>query len=305
VKGLIRAAALVAATIALMSRSDAAEPKLPSIRVGMIEGMFRDVPRPLILAAAEPFRSLMHKQTGLTGEVELCTDSHGLARKLKAKSCTVGVFYGIEYAWARKANPDMQPLLVAIPHGRKVTAMIVVSKNEAIQSTADLKGESVIIPRGAKTHSLLFLEKQRAAAPGALKTMPNPATLNVEEALTAVACGNAKAALVDAASLNGYALLQPGAFAQLRILVESESFPAAVIATCKGCLDDDSTKRIKEGLVSANKTAQGRTMLTMWSLKGIEQVPTDYDQQCEKILTSYPPPAPIAATPVTAVKAEK
>jgi ABC-type phosphate/phosphonate transport system substrate-binding protein len=95
----------------------AAEPN--EVRVGLIEGMFKDVPKPILNAMAEPFRSLLTKQTGLNGDVVICTSSHQLAAKLKNKSCSVGVFHGFEYAWAKHANADLVPLLVTIPHGRK------------------------------------------------------------------------------------------------------------------------------------------------------------------------------------------
>jgi ABC-type phosphate/phosphonate transport system substrate-binding protein len=290
----------VAALLAAVPSVHATDPELPKIRVGMLENMFRDVPKPILIAMSEPFRGLMLKQTGLTGDVEFCPNSTCLAGKLKDRSVTVGVFHGFEYAWAKAANPNLQPILVTVPHGRKVQAMIVVKNEEKKITLADLKGPTVVTPKGLKAHAQLFLDRIRTQNPG-IQLAPKSATLTAEEALTAVATGEQKAAITDIATLNGYMKLQPGAANQLRIVAESELFPVAVIATCKGTLADEHIERVRNGLAGASKTAQGRTMLTMWSLKGFEPAPADYDDQCKKILAFYPPPdiTPSTAAAIT------
>ena len=266
----------------------AAEPG--DVRVGLIEGMFKDVPKPLLNAMAEPFRSLLTRQTGMNGDVVICTSSHQLAAKLKDKSVSVGVFHGFEYAWAKHANPDLVPLLVTIPHGRKVQAMIVVKADAEFKTAADLKNVDVVVPKMTKAHATLFFDKLLAKHP-TIKTSPKPATLTHEEALSAVVSGTEKAVLTDITALNGYYGLQPGAAGRLRVLVESEPFPVAVIATNKGTMSETDQGRIRTGLGNASKTAQGRTMLTMWSLKGFEAPPADFEQCCKNILVPYPPPA--------------
>lgn len=289
----------VAALLAAVPSVHATDPELPKIRVGMLENMFRDVPKPILIAMSEPFRGLMLRQTGLNGDVEFCPNSTCLAGKLKDKSVTVGVFHGFEYAWAKSANPNLQPILVTVPHGRKVQAMIVVKNDGELKKPADLKGPTIVVPKNLKAHAQLFLDRTRSQHP-AIQLAPKPASMTAEEALTAVASGEQKAAITDIATFNGYKNLQPGAANQLRIILESEMFPVAVIATAKGTLADEHVERIRAGLAGASKTAQGRTMLTMWSLKGFENPPADYDEQCKKILAFYPPPK-ITASSTAAV----
>lgn len=285
----IRLWVVVCALVAsVVGPAPAAEPG--EVRVGLIEGMFKDVPKPLLNAMAEPFRSLLTKQTGLNGDVVICTSSHQLAGKLKDKSCSVGVFHGFEYAWAKHANADLVPLLVTIPHGRKVQAMVVVKADAEYKTAADLKNVNVVVPKMTKAHAELFYDKLRAKHP-TIKTAPKPATMTHEEGLNAVAGGSEKAVLTDITALNGYYSLQPGAAGLLRVLVESEPFPVAVIATNKGTMTEADLGKIRTGLGSASKTAQGRTMLTMWSLKGFETPPDDFEQTCKNILIHYPPPA--------------
>jgi ABC-type phosphate/phosphonate transport system substrate-binding protein len=291
----IRLWVAVCALAPLATPAPAAEPA--GVRVGLIEGMFKDVPRPILNAMAEPFRSLLTRQTGLTGDVVICSSSHQLAGKLKDKTLSVGVFHGFEYAWAKHANADLVPLLVTIPHGRKVQAMVVVKADAEYKTAADLKNVDVVVPKMTKAHASLFFDKLRAKYP-TMKMAPKPATMTQEEGLSAVAAGTEKAVLTDITALNGYFGLQPGAAGLLRVLVESEPFPVAVIATNKGTMTDTDLGRIRTGLGNASKTAQGRTMLTMWSLKGFEPPPSDFEQCCKNILVHYPPPA---ASPAEAV----
>ena len=265
----------------------ATDPDLPKIRIGLLEGMFKDVPKPLLAAMAEPFRSMMFKQTGLSGDVDMCPNSTCLAGKLKDRTVSIGVFHGFEYAWAKQANPNLVPLLVTVPHGRKVQALILVSAVSELKKPADLKGIGVVVPKALKAHSQLFLDKIRGQNP-AIQIAANPASLTAEEAISAVAGGKEKAVITDIATLNGYYGLQPGAANQLRILAESELFPVAVIATEKGTLSEENLDRVRK-LAGASKTAQGRTMLTMWAIKGFEMVPAEYEDHCKKILVNYPP----------------
>jgi ABC-type phosphate/phosphonate transport system substrate-binding protein len=261
----------------------------PGIKVGLLETMFADVPKPVLNAMAEPFRSLMMRQTQLQGDVEICRDFQFLASKLKDKSITVGVFHGYEYAWAKHADTALEPLLVTVPHGRKAQSMIVVRKDAEVSKVADLKDKPVCLCKGTKAYSRLYLDRLKATHKE-ITLSPKPATMTPEEALNAVASGSEAATLTDASILTGYQLLQPGVYAQLRILHESELFPCSVIATNKGSLTDEERAKLVNGLAAASKTAQGRAMLGMWGLKGFEKVPEGYDDHCKKIMAAYPPP---------------
>ena len=106
----------------------AAEPA-ESLQIGMIQGMFRDVQPAMVQAMSKPLRDMIRKQTGLTGEVEICPDANALADKMKAKRLHLGVYHGFEFAWLRKANPDLVPLVITIPPARKLQACVVVHKD--------------------------------------------------------------------------------------------------------------------------------------------------------------------------------
>lgn len=283
---MAKGAAVVSLFLAFASVGTAVD---PNVKVGLLETMFQDVPKPILNAMAEPFRSLMLRQTNLQGEVEICKDFQYLASKLKAGTLSVGVFHGFEYAWAKKADPNLIPLLVTVPHGRKAQAMVVVRKDAEIAKIVDLKGKPLCVAKGTKAYSRLYADRLKATH-REFELSGKPPTMTPEEALTAVAAGSEVATLTDASILHGYALLQPGAFNNLRILCESELFPCSVIATEKGVMTDAEVEKITNGLGTASKTAQGRALLSLWGLKGFEKIPDGFEEHCAKIMLTYPPP---------------
>lgn len=287
VRGSQLAAVVLAAAAVCGSRAPAAEPA-QTLKIGMLQGMFRDIQPAMVQAMSKPLRDLMGKKSGLDGQVEILGDAHTLAEKMTAKQVQFGVFHGFEYAWIAQKHPDIVPLVVTIPPGRKVQACVVVQKDSPTTKLADLKEEVVSIPRGAKAHCLLFLDTQRAGLPTTTaKPKANPGK-TAEEVLDAVILGDSAAALVDNAALAGYQSLQPGAYKQLRVLCESEKFPPAVIAYRRGSVDDATIAQVKQSLVTAHQSVTSRPLMMLWNLKGFEAIPADYSQQLAEIRKAYP-----------------
>ena len=100
--------------------------------------------------------------------------------------------------------------------------------------------------------------------------------------------------LVDGVALDGYKRRKPGRFAQLKVLLQSATFPAAVIAYRPGSVDEALVKRFRDGLLNAHELPLGRQLMIMWHLTGLEPVPSDYEQTLAEIARVYPQPAPTA-----------
>lgn len=282
-------AAMIVLAGAACRTAYADEKPAPDMKIGMLQGMFKDIQPAMVTAMAKPFRELIFKQTGLSGDVELCPDALNLIEKLKDKKVDLGVFHGHEFAWAQKKCPDLIPVVVTMPPGGKAQAMLVVAKDCKATSLADLPDEAITMPRGTKAYSLMYLEKIRAT----IGKSPKPQTklgMTSEDLLNAVVLGEASVALVDASSMDGYQTLNPGAFKHLKILCESEQFPQAVVAYRKGLLSDEDAAKLRTGLATANKTPSGKLLMTLWNLKGLEEPPADYQQKLDGILKSYPLP---------------
>jgi ABC-type phosphate/phosphonate transport system substrate-binding protein len=268
----------------------AAEKADLELKMGMLQGMFRDVPPAMVQALSKPFRELIQKQTGFTGDVDLCKEPIELVNKLREKKVHLGVFHGFEFAWAQKLCPELQPLVVTMPVGNKVQAMVVVNCECKFTKLADLADETVAVPRGAKAHAIAYFEKQRAGMPPNCAKPVTKLNLAPDEVLGAVASGEVTAALVDIGAFEGYQTLQPGVFKQLKILHQSEMFPQAVVAYPKGAISEADAQRLRDGLATANKTTSGKMMMTLWNLKGFEVPPADYQQRLDAILKAYPLP---------------
>ena len=284
--------------IALAPAVQAVEPE-GGIQIGMVQGMFRDVQPAMVQALSKPLRDMIQKSTGLTGDVDIVADGIQLADRMKAKKYQIGVYHGFEYAWVRKQNPDLVPIVVTIPPGRKLQACVVVHKDSMATSLADLKDTPLIVPRGTKAHCYLYIERLRAKLPASTAPLKTKPAMTSEEALDAIVSEEATAALVDIGALNGYQNLQPGAFKNLRILCHSDFFPQTVLVANKGSLSDETIGKIRKLLTEANTSPSGKPLLMLWNLKGFEDVPAEYEANLERIAKVYAPPLP--GIPVTAV----
>jgi len=287
---------MVAILVCVSTASRGAAQDAPAgshLKIGMLQGMFRDVQPAMVQAMSVPFRAMFERQTGYTGDVEIVPDAETLSNKMKDRKLQLGVFHGFEYAQVRTRHPELQPLVVTVPHGRACQALVIVSQASKAEKLADLAGELVVIPRGTKAHCLTYLDKARRGLPATVAKPVAKPNLTVEEVLNSVAEGTSAAGLVDVGAYNGYLALQPGAGQYLKVLCRSEVFPVSVIAFRKGTFDDETIGQIRRGLLGANQTAQGKPLMMLWNLKGFEDVPADYEAQLGNILKAYPAQPPV------------
>jgi ABC-type phosphate/phosphonate transport system substrate-binding protein len=238
-----------------------------------------------------PFKSLLEAQTGLTGQVVVGGDANALAGKLEADEVQLGVFSGIEFAWARQKSPNIKPLIIAVNRTRTLRAVAVVRADCKASSCADLRDTVAALPCQSKEHCRLYFER-RCCVGGAPASFYREVTTpdDTEEALDDVVDGKAGIAVVDAVELEKYRRLKPGRARQLRNLSESEPFPCGVIAYQTGKLGEADLHRIRNGLIGAHSTPRGRQVLEMMRLTGFEGVPADYEASLQAIVKAYPPP---------------
>ena len=228
------------------------------VRIGMVQGMFRDVNPAVVQAMSRPLRELISRQSGLTGDVQILPDAFALSDQMAAGRFEMGVFHGFEFAWARERNPNLVPVAVTVPPGRTLRTVVVVRADSKLSGLADLKDEAVLVPRGSKAHVHLDLERERLKLPATTATPKHKPALTAEEALDQVVAGDAAAAVVDSANLTGYQNLQPGAARQLRVLVQSEKFPPTVLAYHKGTADPAAVEQVRKLLLNAHQTPAAR-----------------------------------------------
>jgi ABC-type phosphate/phosphonate transport system substrate-binding protein len=265
-----------------------------TVRIGLIGSLFRDTPEPVVLVMMRPFRSLLETQTGVCGDLIAAGDANNLAQKLKNDEVQLGVFHGIEFAWARQKFPRLRALVIAINQHPFLRAELIVKKDSVVSSLADLKGRIVALDRRAREHCHLYLER-RCVPPGATlqKHFSRLATpLNAEDSLDDLDEGAVQAAVVDATDFESYKEKHPVRAARLRRLDQSEQFPCAVVAYYPGSVQEDLLDRFRSGMIAAQDTSRGKQLLSLCRITRFEEPPDEYEAALSAILKAYPPAAP-------------
>jgi ABC-type phosphate/phosphonate transport system substrate-binding protein len=266
--------------------------KTTHIRVGLVGTLFRDTPEPIVQIVLKPFKSLLESQTGVTGQIVAGGDCESLGQQLKEDKVQLGVFHGIEFAWARLKNPTLKPLLIAVNQHRYLRAILVVRQDSKAACCGDLQGQCLAIPRLSREHCRLFLERRCCPLDYTPDKTFKPLLISTdaEEALEAVVDGAAQGALVDEVELEAYQKLKPGRHAKLKKLLESERFPCAVVAYNVGRLPEAQLKVFREGMMASKNNRRSRELLDMCRITGFEAIPADYEQMLVDIVKAYPPP---------------
>jgi ABC-type phosphate/phosphonate transport system substrate-binding protein len=290
--GLWAITATLGALTPYLSAEEETSKRADPVRIGMVDSLFREVPKPMMSLVMQPFATLMQQQTGLTGQIVADGEFNNLSQDLATDKVQLGVFHGFEFAWARQKHPELKPLMIAVIQQPHLFAYLVVRSDSEVNSLTDLKGGDLALSRGTREHCKLFLEKyckKQGHDPkqffGKITVPPNP-----EDALDKVFEEEVQATVVDNVALESYKRRKPGRFEQLAPMLRSEVFPAGVVAYRPGAIDADTLRRFREGMSTANQSALGRQLMTLWKLTAFEPVPADYEQTLTDIAKAYPVP---------------
>lgn len=266
--------------------------EVPPVMVGAASSFFRDVPDGLVASIIQPFGALLEAQTGIPGRLVPGGDALTVARHLAEDKIQLAVFHGIEFAWARARYPELRPLMIAVNQQRRLRANLVVRTDAKADGFACLEGKCLALPKGSREHCRVFLEKHCkdcGKGPDHLFSRIT-APPNFEDALDDVVDGDVQACVVDGVALECFKRRKPGRFTRLRVSLQSEVFPAGVLAYRPGCLSVETLRRFREGMINADRSTVGRQLMTLWKLTGFEEVPPDYEEILANIVKAYPPP---------------
>jgi len=267
-------------------------PAVPLVHTGLLRSMFKDMPDPLIRVMTTAFKALMEEQTGLASDVNIADNPEELTVRLKEGKLQVGAYHGFEFAWARQKNPDLKPLMIAAKGQPFCRTFVVVRQECKAADVTALQGKTVAVPLLARQHCRLYLKCRcvpKDIAPE--KWFGKVSTPRTDrDALDDVADGSADAAVVDDVELEAFRKAYPKTGARLRVLQQSEMFPAVVIAYQPGALNEETLKRLRAGMIAAKTTERGRKLLGLFHLTGFEEVPDDFERTVAEIAKAYPPP---------------
>jgi ABC-type phosphate/phosphonate transport system substrate-binding protein len=277
----------------------AAEPNQePPLRLGITDSLFRDVPRSQNGSGRKIFSALMKAQTGLSNELAAPAPVAELAQQLEDGRLDFAIVQGVEFAWARQQHPRLRSLLILVNERPYRRAHLVVRQDSDATCWAELKGKALAVPAQSREHCLLFYErpcKSLGQEPEHFfaKILKTP---TLEDALDDVIEGQAQAAVVDEVGLEAYARRKPGRFAKLKELARSELFPDSVVAYRAGALDEHTLHRCREGLLGADKQAQGRLLLMFWRVTSFAPLPAGFEDRLVEIAKAYPAPSQATAS---------
>jgi len=286
------ALALVVCLAASILTSAAEKSTSRRLAVGVPETFFRNLPPNIAKTLTGPLKQLLEIQTGVSTDLVMGEDHEALARQLKEDQAQVAVMHGFEYAWLRDKYPELKPLLVAVDEGRQLRAYLVTQADRKAKDMNDLAKTSLVLPPLTKQHCRLFLERHCRDV-GKTPEELFSETKTAEElglALDAVAYGKEGATVIDQEALNWYKERRPSRFAKLKVVAESELFPATVVVYREGAVPEAMLKKLHDGLMAAGRSADGKALLTVCRIASFEEVPRDYEQQLVAIRKAYPPP---------------
>ena len=142
------ALAAVLAVLVHPSQTQAEEPaSASSIRIGLVNTLFRDTPESLVQLMTRPLKSLMESQTGMSGTLIPGGEACNLGRQLQDDKFQLAVFHGVEFGWARQKHPDLKPLMIAVNQQRHLYAFLIVRADSGLTNLSDLKGKPLSLPR--------------------------------------------------------------------------------------------------------------------------------------------------------------
>jgi ABC-type phosphate/phosphonate transport system substrate-binding protein len=289
---IVAIGALLAGFPGWLAAAEKEPPKRASVRIGLIDSLFRDAPDSVRQAMMAPFKTLMESQTGIKGELDTAGTAHELGLKLNDNKVQLGVFSGVEFGWAQQEYPKLKPLMIAVNKHHELIAQMVILDDSKMKDFSELHNQTVAVPRGSRQHCHLFLEhcqqEARRQRPDFKIQVTTPA--GTEAALDDLLRGKVQACVVDGAVLESYQREKPGNYKKLKTLKKSEPFPPGVVAYVPGVLDEDTLTRFRKGMMRANETAVGKQLLTMSGVTGFENVPADYQRMVNEIVKRYPPP---------------
>lgn len=280
---MMRRILTLAGILALVLPVSAGDPAV--LNIGLVDSLVKDLSPGRKKFVESEFANMVKEFTGYKSTIHQGGDPVAAAKKLADGQWHFAVLQGVELAWAQSKDPKIQPLMTAIYKQPTIYAQVLTTKENKAAGFADLKGKTVFLL--SKEHTKLFTDKHSGKANDFFAKVLT--TTNPEEALDGVLLKKAEAAIVDNVASEIYKEINPGRYNRMKIMAQSEPFPAPVLAYRQGSLSDKVLQNFREGMLKANKSEKGREVMADFHISSFENVPSDYAQKLAAILKAYPP----------------
>lgn len=258
----------------------------PGIRVAMVAYLFEGNDKDQMLKQMGPFIENMQKDTGTKAEFLIIDELATLTRELNENKVQIAILPSVDYGWMRAEAPGVKPILVAGVEGGRMKALVMSAKKSALAKLEDLKGKKLAWPSRSPQHLKFYLTREFGQTLDQSFQMQD--ARNVKDALDDVIDGKADFACVGAAQADTYKSQQPVRFDRLKVIAESVDFPPPVVVYQTKGADEGKIKKFVDAMKKANQTTEGQQTLTLWRLRGFEELPSDYEQQLLGAVKKYP-----------------
>jgi ABC-type phosphate/phosphonate transport system substrate-binding protein len=283
--------AFLATIAALVGGSVSAHNKVDTLRVGTSGSLFSDKAKNKDKGALESLQSFIKTETGLNNEILKGRSWDALAKEMTDGKVELGVFQGYEYAWVQAMGPTIKPLALAVNGDRYPSVYIVARKDSPMKDFAGLGGQTLALAHNSPGNVKFYIDREAQAAGKPANAFFSKITSPDDpiDAIDEVVDGGAQATAVERTALEVYKKQKPGRFKQLKEVTHSAPFPPVVITYQDKALDAATLMKFRVGLMKANQTDRGQTMLNSFGLTGFDAVPADFDKVLASTRKTYPP----------------
>ena len=275
---------LLAAGVAINTGSStfAAEEQ---VKVALLESVFAGQDRAKILEQIKPFAEIIKKETGTPAQFDVLTYEQ-MEKEFKTGTTQLVILSGLEYGWMRSGNTDAKALLIASIDPGATKTVVAVKQDDAASDIKELVGANVAVPDRIPFISQYCLSKVLGQPHDKAFKLVKPG--DVDETLEAVLDGKARGAIVTGAGMEVFRERKPGRFKKLKALYTSVDFPATTVMYSDKISDKAALEKFKEALIKSNEKPEGARVLTLYKLKGFEQLPAGFDEQALAVAKEFP-----------------
>lgn len=255
------------------------------VKVALLESVFAGQDRDKVVEQIKPFAEIIQKDTKTEAVFDVMSLSQ-VESEFKTGKIQLVILTGLEYSWLQAAYPEAKALLVASIDEGSTRTVVVTKESDAAKDLKDLSGAKVAIPDRIPFVSQYYL--QATLGQPLDKAFQQKKSGNVDETLEEVLDGNARAAIVTGAGMEVFKERKPGRFKKLKAIHTSMDFPPATVMYNEKHADKDALAKFKDALLKSNEKPEGARVLTLYKLKGFEEVPAGFEQKVQEVAKAYP-----------------
>lgn len=260
------------------------------LTIGIVKTLFHNVTATQFQVMAATFQTVLESQTGLKGQLIEGGTYDEIRQKLADGSIQLGVVHGIEYAWMKLKQPDLEPMVLNMIDPNALRAVVLVSKNSPAKDLDDLRGQKLAMVKTAREDTRLFLKRLCRESGTSVEEFFSERTTppTVEDMLDSLVDGKIDAGLLEQSGYMMFQRRKPARAAQLRVLEQSEHFPPSVIVYRRDKIDKNTIQSFRAGMGAAHESMLGGHLMMLMNVKKFETPTSEYSKRLTEALKNYP-----------------